>query len=113
VGVSFRDAKIGIHTMQHARATLKKIYAEAVCRDAGDEAPLLAWPVVCGTTVAEKTRALSFVDGVLVVAVPDKVWRTQLQQMYQQYLAGLQHVSGRPVRNISFVVAPHATRSGV
>jgi predicted nucleic acid-binding Zn ribbon protein len=53
------------------------------------------------------------VDGVLVVAVPDVVWRSQLQQMYQQYLAGLNHVSGQQVQNISFVVAPHATRPTV
>jgi predicted nucleic acid-binding Zn ribbon protein len=96
--------------MHHARGTLKKIYAEAVCRDAGDEAPLLAWPIVCGGTVAEKTRALSFVDGLLVVAVPDVAWRSQLQQMYQQYLAGLTQVSGKQVRSISFVVAPEKKR---
>jgi predicted nucleic acid-binding Zn ribbon protein len=96
--------------MQHARGTLKKIFAETVCGNAGDEAPVLAWPVVCGATVAEKTRALSFVDGVLVVAVPDAAWRSQLQQMYQQYLAGLNRIAGKQVRNISFVVAPHATR---
>jgi len=41
------------------------------------------------------------------------VWRNQLQQMYQQYLAGLTHVSGQQVQNISFVVAPHATRPTV
>jgi predicted nucleic acid-binding Zn ribbon protein len=96
--------------MQHARGTLRKIFAETVCSNAGEEAPVLAWPVVCGTTVAEKTRALSFVDGVLVVAVPDTAWRSQLQQMYQQYLAGLNQIAGKQVRNISFVVAPQATR---
>jgi predicted nucleic acid-binding Zn ribbon protein len=96
--------------MQHARGTLRKIFAETVCSNAGEEAPMLAWPVVCGATVAEKTRALSFVDGVLVVAVPDAAWRSQLQQMYQQYLAGLNQIAGKQVRNISFVVAPHATR---
>ena len=37
------------------------------------------WSAVA--TVAAKTRALSFVDGVLVVAVPDAVWRNQLQLM--------------------------------
>jgi len=99
--------------MQHARSTLKKIFAENVCSKAGAEAPLLAWPVVCGGTVAEKTRALSFVGGVLVVAVPDVLWRNQLQQMYQQYLAALNRVSGQQVQNISFVVAPHATRPTV
>ena len=96
--------------MQHARGTLRKIFAESVCSKAGDEAPLLAWPVVCGAAVAKKTRALSFVDGVLLVAVPDVVWRNQLQSMYQQYLAGLKQISGQQVQNISFVVAPHATR---
>jgi len=96
--------------MQHARGTLGKIFADMVCSKAGDEAPLLAWPVVCGAVVAQKTRALSFVDGVLIVAVPDVAWRTQLQMMYQQYLAGLKQVSGQQVQNISFVVAPDATR---
>jgi predicted nucleic acid-binding Zn ribbon protein len=96
--------------MQHARGTLKKIFAEKVCGQAGADAPLLAWPVVCGGTVAEKTRALSFVDGVLVVAVPDSAWRHQLQGMYQQYLAALNQLAGKQVQSISFVVAPHATR---
>jgi len=96
--------------MQHARETLRKIFADTVCSKAGDEAPLLAWPVVCGAVVAQKTRALTFVDGVLIVAVPDVAWRTQLQMMYQQYLAGLKQISGQQVQNISFVVAPDATR---
>ena len=95
--------------MQHARGTLRKIFKDQVCSKAGVQAPLLAWPVVCGAAVAEKTRALSFVDGVLVVAVPDVVWRRQLQLMYQQYLGGLNQIAGQQVRNISFVVAPHAT----
>ena len=97
--------------MHHARATLKKIFAEKVCITSGAEAPLLAWPVVCGTTVAQKTRALSFVDGVLVVAVADIVWRAQLQGMYQQYLASLHQVAGKQVKSISFVVAPQAIRA--
>ena len=96
--------------MQHARGTLRKIFADSVCSTAGHEAPLLAWPVVCGATVAEKTRALSFVDGVLIVAVPDTAWRNQLQLMVQQYLAALEQVSRQRVQNISFVVAPHAAR---
>ena len=96
--------------MQHARGTLRKIFADKVCAQAGDDAPLLAWPVVCGAAVAEKTKALNFVDGVLVVAVPDAAWRNQLQGMYQQYLAGLNQLAGKQVQNISFVVAPQAIR---
>ena len=94
--------------MQHARASLRKLFAEKVCEPAGSEAPLLAWPVVCGSAVARKTRALSFVDGVLVVGVPDVTWRAQLQSMYQQYLDGLHQLAGKQVRSISFVVAPGA-----
>jgi predicted nucleic acid-binding Zn ribbon protein len=96
--------------MQHARATLRQIFAEKVCVPSAAEAPLLAWPVVCGAAVAQKTRALSFVDGVLLVAVPDIAWRAQLQSMYQQYLSGLHQVAGKQVKSISFVVAPHVTR---
>jgi len=96
--------------MQHARGTLRKIFADKVCSQAGEDAPLLAWPVVCGASVAEKTKALSFVDGVLVVAVPDAAWRVQLQGMFQQYLVGLSQVAGKQVQNISFVVAPQAIR---
>ena len=66
--------------------------------------------MVCGARWRQKTRALSFVDGVLVVAVPDAAWRNQLQYMNQQYLAGLNQIAGKQVRNISFVVAPHAIR---
>jgi len=96
--------------MERARGTLKKIFTQNVCAQAGDEAPLLAWPVACGGAVAANTRALSFVDGALVVAVPDAVWRNQLQFMSEQYLAGLNQIAGKMVRSISFVVAPHAIR---
>ena len=96
--------------MQSARGTLKKIFADSVCAKAGAEAPLLAWPVACGSAVAANTRALSFVDGALLVAVPDAVWRNQLQSMSQQYLAALNQIAGQTVRSISFVVAPHAMR---
>jgi predicted nucleic acid-binding Zn ribbon protein len=96
--------------MQQARGTLRKIFADKVCGQAGDEAPLLAWPVVCGAAVAEKTKALSFVDGILMVAVCDAAWRNQLQSMYQQYLAGVNQLAGKQVQSISFVVAPHAVR---
>ena len=96
--------------MQHARATLRKIFTEKVCEQAGAEAPLLAWPVVCGAAVAEKTRALSFEGGVLAVAVPDPAWRSQLQGMSDQYLAGLVQIAGKQVKGISFVVASQAKR---
>ncbi len=56
--------------MQHARSTLKKILADTLRRE-GDNAPVLAWPLVCGARIAEKTNAIGYADGVLTVEVAD------------------------------------------
>jgi len=87
--------------MQPARATLKKIFAEVVRRE-GDGGPLLAWPVVCGTRIAERATALSYVGGVLTVAVPDDAWRQQLESFVPQYLAALNQMVAEPVSKIEF-----------
>ena len=96
--------------MQQARVTLQKLFADRICSQAGDDAPLLAWPIVCGAAVAEKTRALSFTDGVLVVAVPDAAWRNQLQGMSEQYVTRVAQLARKPVKSISFVVGPQDAR---
>ena len=60
--------------MQHARGTLRKIFADKVCGQAGEDAPLLAWPVVCGAAVAEKTKALladAIIGGALGRPIPN------------------------------------------
>ena len=49
----------------------------------------MAWPVVCGSAVAERTHALTFVDGVLRVAVPDTGWKLELQGLAPRYLAAI------------------------
>jgi len=90
--------------MRHASTTLKKIFADTLRRDAGDEAPLLAWPLACGAKVAEKTNAIGYADGVLTVEVPDATWQKQLQSFERQYLAGLKQISAQPVNAIKFVV---------
>lgn len=91
--------------MQHARGTLRKIFAETLRREGGDNAAMLAWPVACGSTVAGKTSAISYADGLLVVGVPDVAWRYQLQSLAQQYLAALNQVSAQKVKQISFIVS--------
>ena len=84
--------------MQHARATLNKIYSNII----RDEGPLTAWPLACGSRIAARTSALSFTDGVLTVSVPDEPWRQQLQSFIPQYLAALNQVVAQPVRKIEF-----------
>jgi hypothetical protein len=91
--------------MQHARATLRKIFTDTLRRE-GDRAPLLAWPLACGASTAERTTAVAFADGVLTVAVPDKTWQHQLQSLSRQYLAALKQITSQPVDKIEFVLDP-------
>ena len=64
----------------------------------------MAWPVVCGSAVAERTRALSFADGVLRVAVPETGWKSELQALAPRYLAAINRYTIEAVRKIEFVV---------
>ncbi len=95
--------------MQHARATLRKIFTNTLRRE-GANAPLLAWPLACGGTTAERTTAISFANGVLTVTVPDKTWQYQLQGLNRQYLAALNQISSEPVDRIEFVPADRSQR---
>lgn len=89
--------------MQHAGSTLRKIFRENVSRE-GTDAPLLAWPLACGTKIAERATAVSFADGTLTVAVPDETWRRQLQSFAPQYVAAMSGVTSQKVNRIEFVV---------
>jgi hypothetical protein len=96
--------------MQHAGTTLKKIFAGIAGREAGEDAPLLAWPLACGAKVAAKTTAIGYADGMLTVEVPDASWQHQLQGLQQQYLAALKPLSALPVSAIRFVAKGRAQR---
>jgi hypothetical protein len=89
--------------MQHAGSTLRKIFRDNVSRE-GTDAPLLAWPLACGTKIAERATALAFSDGTLTVGVPDETWRRQLQSFAGQYLAAMSGVTSQKVNRIEFVV---------
>lgn len=67
------------------------------------DAPLLAWPLACGSAVAERTRALEFTSGVLRVEVPDAGWRAELQRLAPQYLAVINRYATQSVERIHFV----------
>ena len=96
--------------MRHASSTLKKIFAETLRQQAGDDAPLLAWPLACGAKVAEKTSAIGYAGEVLTVEVPDATWQHQLQGLHQQYLLALKPISTQPVKAIKFVVKGRSER---
>ena len=90
--------------MEPAGSELEKIVARSLRQAPPLETPLMAWPVVCGSAVAERTRALSFADGVLRVAVPEMGWKAELQTLAPRYLASINRYTVEPVRKIEFVV---------
>ena len=90
--------------MQSAGSDLEKIVARSLRQLPPAQAPLMAWPVVCGSSVAERTRALSFADGVLRVVVADPGWKSELQSLAPRYLASINRYTVEAVRRIDFVV---------
>ena len=92
--------------MLRAKPTLERIVAEQVRRAPANEQPLLAWAVVCGRAVAEKTLAQSFSDGELQVVVPDRGWQKELASFVPQYIAGINRIVGAAVvQRITFIAA--------
>jgi predicted nucleic acid-binding Zn ribbon protein len=96
--------------LEHAGAGLERIAVDALRRIPRDQAPLMAWALVCGSAVAERTRAASFLDGVLRIEVADAGWRRELQGLAPRYLATINryvgHYAGQSVQRIEFVVVP-------
>jgi len=91
--------------VEQAGSGLEKIVAQSLRQAPSAEAPLLAWPVVCGSAVAERTRAVSFEDGVLYVEVAGARWKAELQALAPRYLAMINRYTTQAVRRIEFVVA--------
>jgi hypothetical protein len=95
--------------LEPASAGLDKIVLGSLRRVPPAEAPVLAWPLVCGSKVAERTRALDFIGGVLRVEVPDAGWKREMQSLAPRYLATLNRYVGQKVERIEFVIsAPRA-----
>ena len=94
----------GDFELEQAGSDLEKIVARSLRQVPPAQAPLMAWPVVCGSAVAERTRALSFVDGVLRVAVADAGWKSELQSLAPRYLASINRYTAEAVRRIDFVI---------
>lgn len=85
---------------------LEKIVARSLRQVPVGQGPLLAWPVVCGSAVAERTRAVAFADGVLRVGVADTDWISALVSLAPRYLAIINRYTAEAVRKIEFVVVP-------
>jgi hypothetical protein len=95
--------------LQQAGSGLEKIVAQLLRQAPPADAPLVAWPVVCGSAVAERTRALGFESGVLRVEVGDAGWKAELQTLAPRYVAEINRYIPETVRKIEFVVARPGT----
>lgn len=91
-------------TVDRAGIGLEKMLAGSLRRAPQDQAPLLAWPLVCGSVVAERTQALKFADAILQVEVPDAGWRRELQGLAPRYLAALNRYAGQKIHRIEFII---------
>jgi len=84
---------------------IDKVVAASLRRAPDGAAPVLAWPMVCGSAVAARTTALDFDHGVLRVEVPDAGWRAELQSLASQYLAVINRYTAASVQRLEFVIA--------
>jgi len=90
--------------LNRASSGLESILVRALHRAPAGESAVLAWPIACGSAVAERTRALDFSDGILRVEVADAGWRRELVNLAPRYLASINKYSSAPVKRIEFVV---------
>jgi hypothetical protein len=89
--------------MRPAGTGLERILIASLRRSR--DSALLAWPLACGSSVAKRTRAVNFANGVLHVLVADVGWRRELQALAPKYLATLNRYSVEKIVRIEFAVA--------
>jgi hypothetical protein len=90
--------------VEQASGGLERIVVSSLRRAPLSEAPLLAWPLVCGSVVAERTRAVEFANGILRVEVPDAGWKREMQSLAPRYLAALNRYAGQKIERIEFAI---------
>ena len=94
----------GRQMLQQAGVGLDKILTSSLRRMPQGEAPVFAWPLVCGSKVSERTRALDFSGAVLRVEVPDSGWKREMQSLASRYLAAINGYCNEKVERIEFVI---------
>jgi len=97
--------------MESVRTGLRQIMQDLLRTRPAEEAVILAWPLVCGKEVANRTTAVSFSDGTLSIDVADVSWRNQLQSFSSRYVSGYEGLLGQVVKSIVFKVKGSAANS--
>ena len=90
--------------MEAIRPGLTRVIGKLLQTQPRSEAALLAWPLICGSEVASRTRAVTFKEGRLIVEVPDTGWRGQLSHLAPAYVTRLTDLLGPLVNEVRFQV---------
>ena len=90
--------------MQSARQNLQALAARVFKDATPQEAVVLAWSLVCGSAVAQRSEALSFENGTLRVRVPDRSWQSQLEAFSAQYVEKLSRLTGASITRIAYEI---------
>ena len=88
--------------MQSARQDLNSLAARVLKNTPPEEAVVLAWPLACGSAVADRTHAFSYENGILRVRVPDRGWQAQLDDFSPQYKAKILQLTGVNIERIRY-----------
>jgi len=96
----------GVLPLNRVSDALESVVAKSLQSAPLAERVLLAWPVACGSAVANRTKPIGFSDGVLRIEVSDKAWQRELSALAPRYLAALNRYISPRVRRIEFVVRP-------
>jgi hypothetical protein len=89
--------------MEDIASGLQQIKATLLRTCDPKEAPAIAWPMVCGSRVAEKTQVSGFENAAMTIVVPDKGWRSELADLAPRYLAALNRISPIKVESLVFI----------
>lgn len=93
--------------MQRVRSEINSLAATVLRGASEEDRVLLAWPLVCGAHIAERSKAVAFQDGTLFVEVPDRSYQAELAGYLPHYLNQISAASQQQVSSIRFVLTGH------
>ena len=88
--------------MEAIAPALDKVLSTTLRRIPAAEAPLLIWPLVSGSELARRTRAVGFRDGILKIEVRDPGSQAELEQLTPNFLRRMEKYAVH-VERIEFV----------
>ncbi len=89
---------------ERMRDVLRGVLGRSLASMPTEDRIAAAWPVACGQRLAERTRILSFADGVLSVEVADTAWLKQMRSLSEKLKAELRSIAGVGVTDILFTL---------